>query len=464
MNSFLQIMAVVLASVTTIMSVLLFLQLHWPAPVLWFLRLFTSALSPFLALVAVFTTVVGLTTGSLLITLIGIYNLMIYLLHMFIVTRPPNVATNFEQAFGVHWQNFINTEQKNHFLTSRTILKLPAVPNPRFEQNISFATIPNTDRKLLCDIWRPSPTIASSGLGFIYLHGAAWYMLDKDLGTRPFFSHLAAQGHVVMDVAYRLAPETDLLGMVNDAKRAIVWMKENADTYGVNPDSIIVGGGSSGAHLAMLAAYTANDPQCIPEELQGRDLSVCAVISLYGPADLEAMYYHLRQHLTTRPVAGRATPVPVQIPGWIKKRIGKEYHRLGFDKDLATVGTLAYLLGGHPDECPEPYAFFSPITHVHSHCPPTLLIHGVNDIMAPIESTRLLYTRLTKEKIPTVMHILPQTDHAFDLILPRISLSAHNALYDVERFLAIMVGKTQTVTRRTTSPASQDLHLLEAQN
>ena len=36
------------------------------------------------------------------------------------------------------------------------------------------------------------------------------------------------------------------------------------------------------------------------------------------------------------------------------------------------------------------------------------------------------------------MHILPQTDHAFDLILPKISPSAHNAIYDVERFLALM--------------------------
>ena len=462
MNSLLQVIAIVLASITTCISVLLFLQLHWPAPFLWFLKLYTSALSPLFVLIGVLTTAVGMTTGSVLITLIGIYNVIIYLVHIFIVTRPPNIANNFEQAFGVHWQSLIHSEQKNHFLPSRTILKLPAVPNPRFEQNIPFATIPNTDRKLFCDIWQPSPTIASSGLAFIYLHGAAWYMLDKDLGTRPFFSHLAAQGHVVMDVAYRLAPETDLLGMVNDAKRAIVWMKENADTYGVNPDSIVVGGGSSGAHLAMLASYTANNPQFTPEDLEEKDISVCAVISLYGPADLEAMYYHLRQHLTTRPVPGRPKPDSAQIPGWIKKRMGKEYYRLGFDKDFKSAGTLAHLLDGHPDECPERYAFFSPITHVHSHCPPTLLLHGEDDIMAPIESTRLLYTRLRKEKIPTVMHILPQTDHAFDLILPRISVSAHNALYDVERFLAMMVRRKQIAESRTLSSAPQDLHLLKA--
>ncbi len=56
-----------------------------------------------------------------------------------------------------------------------------------------------------------------------------------------------------------------------------------------------------------------------------------------------------------------------------------------------------------------------------------------------VKTTRFLHTRLLEEKVPAVMHILPQTDHAFDLILPKISPSAHNAFYDVERFLALQV-------------------------
>ena len=463
MNSFLQITAIVLASVTTLMSVLLFLQFRWPAPVLWLLKLYTSALSPLLALLGVLTAVVGLTIGSALITLIGIYDILIFLIHIFSVTRPPDSSNNFEQAFGVHWRNLIQPEQKKHFLASRTLLRLPAVPNPRIEQNISFATIPNTDRNLLCDIWQPPSTTIPSGLAFIYLHGSAFYFLDKDFGTRPFFSYLASQGHVIMDVAYRLSPETDIMGMVNDVKRAIVWMKENADTYGINPNLISVGGGSAGGHLALLTAYTINDSLFTPKELEGKDISVCAVISLYGTSNLEAVYYHTNQHLTTRSTPGkRKRTVPTKMPGWIIKKMGKEYYRLGMNKGFETAGALAPLLGGHPDECPERYELLSPVTHVHSKCPPTLLIHGEHDIMAPIESTRFLYARLTEEKIPTVLHILPQTDHAFDLILPNISVSAHNALYDVERFLAIMAGRKQIIESRSLSPASRDLHLLKA--
>jgi acetyl esterase/lipase len=172
------------------------------------------------------------------------------------------------------------------------------------------------------------------------------------------------------------------------------------------------------------------------------DVSCCAVIAEYPATDLEALYYHTNQHLTTRTQPGQAKKkVPTEMPAWMKKRIGKDFHRLGLDKGFENTGTIAPLMGGHPDECPEQYKFFSPITHVTSKCPPTLMIHGEHDIMAPVSSTRRLYNRLVQKKIPAILHILPQTDHAFDLMFTTIAPAAHNALYDVERFLALMANK-----------------------
>ena len=130
------------------------------------------------------------------------------------------------------------------------------------------------------------------------------------------------------------------------------------------------------------------------------------------------------------------------------KLIGKDYHRLGLDKDLKNIGTMPPLMGGHPDECPEKYALYSPITHIHAACPPTLLIHGEHDIMAPVSGTRDLYARLVEEGIPAVLHLLPQTDHAFDMMFPKIAPATHNAIYDVERFMALMAlrkGRTETI-------------------
>jgi acetyl esterase/lipase len=434
-----QILAPVLGCLAALTSIPVFLRLHWPVPILWIVKLLASALSPLLFLIGVFCTIVGLSTGSVFMSLIGVYVAIFFLLHIYRITRPPDVSSGFEQGFGLDWENRIKGEQKKHLLPRRTIIWLPTIPILHFEQNISFATIPGTNRQVLCDIWQPNETVTSSGLAFIYLHGSAWTLLDKDMGTRPFFSHLAAQGHVVMDVAYRLAHETDMMGMVHDVRRAIVWMKENANNYGVNPNTIVVGGGSAGGHLALMAAYTANNPQFTPKELEGKDISICGVVSLYGPTDLVAMYFHTNQQLTTRSIPGKPTKAVPQMPAWLIKAMGKAYYRFNFDKDFANAGVFASLLGGHPDECPEQYALFSPVTHVHAHCPATLLLHGEDDTMAPVKTTRVLWKRLGEEKVPAVMHILPQTDHAFDLILPNISPSAHTAIYDVERFLALQI-------------------------
>ena len=454
----LKVIAIGLSSLAALASIMLFLRLHWPAPILWLLKLYVSALSPLLAIIGVVSILVGISSRSVFLTSLGIYVAVIYFTHVFRVTRPPHFSSSFENAYGGDWEESIHDDQKKYFLSIRSAIMLPAVPDARMEQNVPFATIPENGRELLCDIWQPPHGVPHSGVAFIYLHGSAFYLLDKDLGTRPFFHHLAAQGHVIMDVAYRLAPETDVMGMVNDVKRAIIWLKENADKYKIDPSRIVVGGGSAGGHLAFLAAYTINDPQFTPKELERRDDSVCAVISLYGTCDFESLYYHTNQHLTRNVALSANKSAPAKMPQWMIKKMGKEYYRLGFDKGFEN-GT-ALLLGGHPDERPGTYALLSPINHVHQDCPPTLLIHGEHDVLAPVKSTRLLYARLIKEKVVTVMHIVPQTDHAFDLILPKISPSSHNAIYDVERFLALIVRKQkvediitdQSAFRHTSAP------------
>ncbi|HET9746003.1 MAG TPA: alpha/beta hydrolase [Chitinophagaceae bacterium] len=432
-----QIFAGIIGALLALISISLFFPFRWPAAVMWGLKVCASALSPVFLFTGLIILVIGITTGSTFIAITGAYVLLVYLIHLVRVTRPP--AGEFERVFGVKWRKKIKPVQRKYFLTSRNVLKLPAVPAPRLKQDITFATIPGTDRKLLCDIWQPPASIKSSGIAFIFMHGSAFYILDKDCGTRTFFKHLAAQGHVIMDIAYRLAPETDLMGMIHDVKRAILWMKANSNVYGVDPHQIIVGGGSSGGYLALMAAFTADHPGFTPDELDEADLNVCGVVAVYPATDLEALYYHTNQHLTTRPAPGKTKmKVPTEMPGWLKKRLGKDFYRFGMDKGFESVGIMAPLIGGHPDECPERYKLFSPVTHVTSNCPPTLLIHGAHDIMAPVKSTRLLYDRLVKERVPAVIHILPQTDHAFDMFMPNIAPATHNAIYDIERFLALM--------------------------
>ncbi|MCP4540296.1 MAG: alpha/beta hydrolase [Chloroflexi bacterium] len=241
---------------------------------------------------------------------------------------------------------------------------MKAYPEPSCERDLAFWAIPGTERELLRDVWRPADGNVS-GLAFIYFHGSGWWIGDKDFGTRPFYRHLVAQGHTVMDVTYRLCPKANIYGRIGDVKRAIAWIKTNASRYGVNLAKIVLGGGSADGHLALLAEYAPQHPELTPEDVKSTDLSVYGVISYYGPTDLLAFYQHLNQQ---------------QMVGLPPVSIGPDS-----PKNMRDAGRLDIVLGGHPQDVPDAYQLASPITHVHPGCPPTLLIQGKQDLAVWID-------------------------------------------------------------------------------
>lgn len=434
MHSSLQIFAAILA-VANVFPLMILCRLKQPVSfVCWVVKVFVTALLPFFALAALIAVVLAILTGSYLLTLPAIFSIAVLFIHLYRVKKVMNSSTGLAQAYGPDWEERLPFSRKAGFLSSPFLSAIRIPSAFVLKQDIPFCKVPGTTQDLLCDLWAPTEGVERSGLAFIYFHGSAWTILDKDFGTRPLFKHLVSQGHVIMDVAYRLFPETDMAGMVNDVYRAIAWMKSNAADLQVKPDRIVIGGASAGAHLSSLAAYSMMDQAFVPVELYGTDLSVHAVISAYGPTDLKAMYYHTGQHVTTN-----RSPKPASSPSplWVQKMMGKNFHRLGFDKDAAAIGVLPVMLGCSPDECPEVYTALSPITYINSNCPQTLILQGMHDLIVPVEATRQLYRRLNEEGVKAAMYLIPQTDHAFDLILPRISPVAHAAIYLIERFLAI---------------------------
>ena len=194
-------------------------------------------------------------------------------------------------------------------------LRLPKVPEPRWTRDVPFWTIAGTDRQLLADIWEPAAGVERSGTAIVYLYGGSWHFFDKDVLTRPLFRQLTAQGHVVMDAAHRSCPEADVIGMVGDVHRAVAWIKANAERYGVDPERVVVMGGSSGAHIALLAAYAPDESKLAPEELQGVDTSVMAVVSWYGiPEMASAVERWLGQEAAPHRPPGGIARSPARSP------------------------------------------------------------------------------------------------------------------------------------------------------
>jgi acetyl esterase/lipase len=328
--------------------------------------------------------------------------------------------------------------------------RLPRVPEPRFRQDVIFATVPGSDRSLLCNVWQPAVGVSPSGVAVVYLFGSAYTILDKDVGTRPLFRQLAAQGHVVVDVAYRLFPETDVAGMVADAKRSVAWVQANASDLGVDPTRVVLAGGSAGGHLALLAAYAHEREGLTPPDLLGSDPPVAAVASLYGQVDLAAMYDHTSQGKVCHP----DDPQPdwsAPPPRWVLRTFGPDAGRLRL-QHMTVAGRCDWLVGGTPAEVPDRYAQLSAITYVRSDGPPTLLVHGRHDEMAPVAATRALQARLELAGQPVSALYLPHTDHAFDVFVPVWSPAARAALHVLEHFLAgVASGQAARSTVSATS-------------
>jgi acetyl esterase/lipase len=421
------ILAYVLSSLCLILNISLFVHLKPPYSVFLLLfQILAMVFSPVLAVLGLLGAGLGWLYHVPIAVVAGLLGTGISAIYIAVVAV---AQPGFDLAFGRDWKTRIPPSRESHMLKTRWNLGLPRSRQPFWERDIAFWKIPcevsprnGSERDLLCDIWQPPENVARSGLALIYLHGGNWYLFDKDFGTRSFFRHLANQGHVIMDVAYRLCPEVDIYGMIGDVKRAVAWMKANAARYQVNPERIVLAGGSAGGHLALLAAYTPCVPQLIPQDLQDGDLSVQAVVSYYGPADLRACYEHLEE---TRMIGLPKVEIGLPASGEIKK-------------NFADAGRLDILLGGHLHEIPEIYDLASPVTHVKPSSPPTLLIQGAPDIIAPITATIELHHRLVECGVPAINIIYPLTNHAFD-ILPEVSPPGQAALYYLERFLALMV-------------------------
>ena len=415
-----KILASILSGLSLLMCILLFIKIKRIGLPL-FIKLAASTLSPFWFVLGITGAVLGTAYKAYWSIPTGMVGAGIMLWY---IARNTQGHDGFEKAFGSSWEKKITSQQIQRMLKRRwqLYIKMKASPEPILEKDLVFWKISESDRDILCDLWRPAEEYVS-GLAFIFLHGSGWAAGDKDFGTRPLFSHLVAQGHTVMDVAYRLCPEVMLEEMVGDAKRAVAWMKENAVEYNINPDKIVMAGGSAGGHVAMLAAYTPKESKFTPEELKKLDLSVCGMVAYYTPVDLEAGFILWMEANPNSDLS--APPIGTRLVGM---------------EGIKFAGRMDLLLGGSPDEVPEDYKMAAPITHVNAETPPTLLLQGTTDVLVTMEPTKLLYKKLVEAGVPAILVTFPITEHMFDFMFPQVSPPAQSALYDVDRFLAILTN------------------------
>jgi acetyl esterase/lipase len=229
----------------------------------------------------------------------------------------------------------------------------------------------------------------------LQIHGGAWVIGDKREQGLPLLNHLAANGWVCFNANYRLSPFATWPDHLVDCKRALAFIREHADEYGIDPDFVCVTGGSAGGHLTALMALTANDPEYQPG-FEDADTTLQAAVPFYGVYDF-----------TNRQGGMHEKFLGMFLEPWVMK-------------------------ASFADE-PEKFHRASPIDRVHADAPPFLAIHGDRDTLAPVIDARLFVERLREvSREPVLYAELRGAQHAFEIFG---SVRAVACVEAAERFL-----------------------------
>ncbi len=211
-------------------------------------------------------------------------------------------------------------------------------------------------------------------------------------------SRMAAQGWVSFSVAHKLSPEIIFPEHLIDIKRALHWIKKNADKYGVDPEFIVATGGSAGGHLASLMALTQNQSIFQPR-FEMADTSIQGCVSLYGVYEFIEPF-------------NDETSYP------------------------AKAKLLKIVCGGTPDTKPESYSQITPANWILNDPPPFLVVQGDTDALISTNEARQFFHSLKAQNAKNCAFLnLPLVEHAFD-IFP--TLTAQCIVPTLERYFIML--------------------------
>jgi acetyl esterase/lipase len=229
---------------------------------------------------------------------------------------------------------------------------------------------------LLMDVYRPAKP---NGFGAIYIEGSGWTMPagygtpplknSSRIGVSPYVRILVQAGYTVFCIDHRAAPWFHYPAQIEDAQRAVRYIRFHAKEYGIDLTHIAAAGYSSGAHLASLLGLLDGAGNPADRDPVNRESArVQCVIAGGTPADLV-------------PAADYANPAGFNfLSGLIGETV----------RAPVIPGSSVY----------EKLMDASPIHYVKGGAPPFLLIHGDADELVSFANAEALRSLLEKVGVP----------------------------------------------------------------
>lgn len=270
------------------------------------------------------------------------------------------------------------------FFSVLLVLVMPkiSVADASVESNVIYGMY--SGLALLMDVHHP---VNANGHGIVVIPGSGWtapLSPDatplKDALERPHYGahRLLDAGYTLFFINHRAAPRFHYPAPVEDAQRAVRFVRYHAADYGIDPDRIGAFGGSSGGHLvSMLGVLDGDGDSEDPSPTNRESSKVQTVVALFPATDFIEI------------VQGGGQGAPLLRP-----RLGRR--QLANDPD-STEAAL--------------YREASATTYVSNDDPPFLLIHGDQDPVVPYSQSEIFQSALKANGVTVELIRMPGGGH-----------------------------------------------------
>jgi len=244
---------------------------------------------------------------------------------------------------------------------------------------------PIAGSKLRVLVFDPAPGTRSRP-ALLHLHGGGYVVGTPEVSSPANQRYAMEGGCVVVSVDYRLAPETPFPGSLEDNYAALRWLHRNAESLGVDPARIGVGGESAGGGHAAALAIAARDRAEVPVAFQ----------------------------FLVYPMLDDRTGSSRQVSGYIGEYIWTAVsNRYGWSSLLGVpAGSKQVPAGAVPARVED-----------LSRLPPTFIGVGALDLF--IEEDLLYASRLIAAGVSVEVHVAPGAYHGFDGLAPESVPARH---------------------------------------
>jgi len=230
---------------------------------------------------------------------------------------------------------------------------------------------------LLMDVYEPE---APNGYGVVFVSGSGWSApLGRDAkplkhsGQEKVYAvPLMEAGYTTFVINHRAAPRFSYPDPIEDAQRAVRYVRHHAADFGVRKDRIGALGGSSGGHLVlMLGLLEAGGDPGSGDPLLRESANVQCVVARAAPSNFLA-------------------------------------------DDQTSYGFLRCRPPAEHDASSDEYRIHreaSPITHVSSDAPPIFLMHGDSDDVVDPNQSIAMHQALVDAGARTDLMMVPGGGH-----------------------------------------------------